>query len=95
MGESGLTRLPINLIGTWTDNEFLKDAPSNGLGLLGLGGNPEASQKMQLLGVFGLSRTNLINLITKPQNWRTIEQAGLNIIRSHKNAIEEYYNKLL
>jgi hypothetical protein len=50
---------------------------------------------MQLLDVFGLSRTNLINLTTKPQNWKTIGQSGLNIIRSHKNAIEEYYNKLL
>ena len=73
----------------------MKDAPPNGLRLLGLGFSPEASQKMKLLGVFSLSRTNLINLTTNPQNWKIIGQAGLNIIRLHKNAIEEYYNKYL
>ncbi|MDF2853238.1 MAG: hypothetical protein K0S31_3923 [Sphingobacterium multivorum] len=48
-----------SIIGTWTDNEFLKDAPSNRLGFLGLGFSREASQKTQLLGVFALTRTNL------------------------------------
>lgn len=92
-GVSRLAMSPVNLLGIWTDNNSLKEAPHNGLGLLGLTVGSEASKKMQLLGDFGLSRTNLINLTTKPQSWKTIGQSGWNIVRPYKDAINEYYSE--
>lgn len=89
-GVARISTAPLQIMGTWTGNSALENAPSNLLGSIGFlidnrvdgdwktGGRAQLT--MELMGDFGLSRRKLTELATKgftnPNKWKNVISVG-------------------